>query len=198
MSENYYEIIVEDSKNQFLDYENIIKVMDIEPYINRKLYIVNMGHALIAWAGFFKGYSTIEESISDPDIYKLFQGAIEESTQVLVNKYPDNSNEIREYAEKIIERFSLHVMPDQIERVGRNPLNKLTKDERFLAPVHMYLEMEDDLPKSLLTACAMGLNYANSLEPIDNKVEVIEKYMGLSESSEAGKFIKNKLNELIN
>lgn len=41
-------------------------VADIEPYENRKLWLLNGAHSLLAYAGQLRGHSTVAEALSDP------------------------------------------------------------------------------------------------------------------------------------
>ncbi len=72
--EPYYEWIMDrqqlDPTTSF-DMKNVNLVDDMEPYIERKLYIVNAAHAAVAYLGALKGYKTIQEAIQNMEIFNL-------------------------------------------------------------------------------------------------------------------------------
>ena len=50
------------------DVPGITWVDSLGPYIERKLFTVNTGHATTAWHGARTGHATIAESIADPEL----------------------------------------------------------------------------------------------------------------------------------
>ena len=73
------------SKAKQLYLEGVTYVEDLEPYIERKLFSVNTGHATVAYNGSYQGYETIDESLKDPEVLAqlsaLTSGEIEDIDQ---------------------------------------------------------------------------------------------------------------------
>ena len=60
----------------------------IELLKDMKVYTINGMHATSAFAGYLKGYTTVEDSIADPEISQLFDDVMEESSFGLTHEFP--------------------------------------------------------------------------------------------------------------
>ncbi|MFZ4894724.1 mannitol-1-phosphate 5-dehydrogenase [Plantibacter sp. Mn2098] len=109
-------------------------VEDLAPYIERKLFTVNTGHATVAYYGARAGIGPIAEALANPDIAAAVTRVLEETSSLLVAKHGLDVDELREYRETILRRFANVHLPDTVERVGRQPLRKLSRTERFIGP----------------------------------------------------------------
>lgn len=103
-------------------------------YIERKLFTLNTGHAITAYLGYLKGYQTIDESIADQKIYTIVRGAMRESGLGLIKKYGFNEESHFKYIDKIINRLRNPNLKDEIARVCREPIRKLSPDDRLIKP----------------------------------------------------------------
>ena len=61
------------------DIEGVTYVADLAPFIERKLFTVNTGHAMAAYAGYKKGLKTIKDAIHHPEVRQTVAGALEET-----------------------------------------------------------------------------------------------------------------------
>ena len=113
----------------------VVYVEDLAPYIERKLFSVNTGHATVAYAGAFKGYTTIDEAIQDEAILDQLTRVLNETGALLEAKWGFNHDEHQVYIQKIIARFQNPYISDLITRVARTPIRKLGYDERFIRPI---------------------------------------------------------------
>ncbi|HYI34286.1 MAG TPA: mannitol-1-phosphate 5-dehydrogenase [Glaciibacter sp.] len=133
-------------------------VDDLEPYIERKLFTVNTGHATVAYFGFAAGISKISDAIANPDVAEAARRVLEETSELLVRKHGLDAAEQRAYREKILTRFSNPALPDTVERVGRQPLRKLSRHERFIGPAAELAEF-GTRPVALLEAIGAVLRF---------------------------------------
>lgn len=133
-------------------------VDDLEPYIERKLFTVNTGHATAAYFGFAAGISKISDAIANPDVADAARRVLEETSELLVRKHGLDEAEQRAYREKILSRFSNPALPDTVERVGRQPLRKLSRHERFIGPAAELAEF-GTRPVALLAAIGALLRF---------------------------------------
>ncbi|KGA97546.1 mannitol-1-phosphate 5-dehydrogenase [Alkalihalobacillus alcalophilus ATCC 27647 = CGMCC 1.3604] len=124
-------------------------VQDLTPYIERKLFTVNTGHAMVAYLGFARGIEAINEAIADETIERMVRGALEETSTLLTEKYGFDRAEHKRYVEKILNRFKNPYLSDDVKRVGRGPLRKLSFNERFIKPARQLVELGYE-PKALL------------------------------------------------
>jgi mannitol-1-phosphate 5-dehydrogenase len=133
-------------------------VDDLAPFIERKLFTVNTAHATAAYHGFVRGISSITEAMTDPAINAEVRQAIGETRALLVAKHGLDEAEQQAYGEQIVSRLSNPELPDTVERVGRGPLRKLSRAERFIGPASQLAER--DLPReALLRAIADALRF---------------------------------------
>ncbi|MGR6742590.1 mannitol-1-phosphate 5-dehydrogenase [Microbacterium sp. F1-18] len=109
-------------------------VDDLEPYIERKLFTVNTGHATTAYFGAQAGTPTVAEALAVPEIAASVSAALEETSALLVHKHGLDAGELAEYRATILRRFANPELPDTVGRVGRQPLRKLSRHERFVGP----------------------------------------------------------------
>lgn len=123
-------------KNPVIHLTGVEYADDLEPYIERKLFSVNTGHATVAYNGKFMGYTTIGEAVKDPQILKLLRSALGETRALLADKWPNfTMADLEAYHEKIVSRFENPYISDAIARVGRTPIRKLGYNERFIRPI---------------------------------------------------------------
>lgn len=164
-----------------LNVEGTNLVDNLEAYVERKLFTLNTGHAITAYLGFLKGKNTIEEAINCEAIYKVVKDAMIESGSGLCKKHGLDEDEHNAYIEKIIQRFKNPFLHDEVTRVGREPLRKLSIADRLVKP--MLTAYEYELPiDNLVLGIAAALHYNN---PEDNEaVEMQEKIskLGLHEA----------------
>ena len=178
--ESFYEWVVD--KTPFAPHGppkvNAIKwVDDLMPYIERKLFTVNTGHATAAYYGHARGKHTIADALEDKEINNIVRECLAETSHLIVNKHGISVQEQKDYVEKIIKRISNPHLEDVVERVGRAPLRKLGRKERFVGPAH-HLAEQGDKYTALLGAMEQAFKF------VDVKDD--------EESFELGKMLKSQ------
>lgn len=164
-------------KNTELRLEGVGYVADLEPYIERKLFSVNTGHATTAYTGSFYGYQTIGEAIQDERVLNQLKEVLQETGALLIAKWDFDAEAHDKYINKIIDRFANPHISDDISRVARTPMRKLGFDERFIRPIREAKERNLSY-KHLLEVVAMILQYN---DPEDS--ESVELQKRLAEES---------------
>lgn len=159
--EPFYEWVVEETKlvGEKPDIPGITYVQDLVPYIERKLFTVNTGHALAAYFGYYYGEEFINKAMENPQIYELVEGALSESGEFLVKKYGFNAEDHAKYIQKILHRFSNSHIVDEVTRVGRSPIRKLGPNDRLVSPARQYSEVIGQEPVNLLKGVAAAFLY---------------------------------------
>ncbi len=168
-------------------------------FVERKLFTLNTGHAIAAYLGALKGYNTIKESIEDLKIKEIVRGAMKESGKVLIKRYGFKEEGHFEYIEKIISRFENPYLKDEVKRVGREPLRKLSFNDRLIKPLRGTLEyaMSND---NLIYGIAAAFRYEDLNDQQTKKLQkkisssnlkiVIREVTLLSENQVIEKIIK--------
>lgn len=109
-------------------------VDDLAPYIERKLFTVNTGHATTAYFGAQAGVEKISDALADPEIAAKVSAALEETSALLEAVHGLDAADLADYRATILRRFANPSLPDTVGRVGRQPLRKLSRHERFVGP----------------------------------------------------------------
>ena len=65
----------------------VLYVDDLEPYIERKLFSVNTGHATVAYTGALLGYQTIDEAMQDALVVAQLKSVLQETGSLLIAKW---------------------------------------------------------------------------------------------------------------
>ncbi|RMI77520.1 mannitol-1-phosphate 5-dehydrogenase [Streptococcus iniae] len=135
--EPFNEWVVETSrmKNQSLKLEGVHYEDNLEPFIERKLFSVNSGHATSAYTGAYAGAKTILEALEVPEVKSQLEAVLAEIRSLLVAKWNFDDDELKAYHKVIISRFENPYIVDDVERVARTPIRKLGYDERFIRPI---------------------------------------------------------------
>lgn len=141
-----------------------IFVDDLDPFIERKLFTVNTGHATLAYLGQQAGHKTIVESAKDAGLAAALRETLEETSQVLISRHNFDSAEHAKYVVKTIERFSNPELDDPVERVGRQPRRKLSRHDRLVAPAAYLAELGGN-PEALLRAIEAALLFEDESDP---------------------------------
>lgn len=141
-------------------------------YIERKLFTLNTGHAITAYLGKMKGCQTILESIETPEIYTVVHAAMQQSGEALVKQFGFDHEAHFKYIEKIIKRFHNPYLKDDVTRVGREPIRKLSPDDRLIKPVMTAKSFGLPYDKILLGVGA-ALHFNNPEDP--QSVQLMEK-----------------------
>ena len=156
-------------------------VDELAPYIERKLFTVNTGHASAAYFGFEAGLEKISDAMADQDVAEDVRAVLEETKQLLVTKH-GFSNEAQEaYVQKILVRFTNPHLPDTVNRVGRAPLRKLSRHERFIGPAAELAE-RGVVPEALLGAISAALRFT---DPADSEATELAGILASGSAADA-------------
>lgn len=184
--EPFYEWVVEESKivGEKPEIHGLTYVPELIPYIERKLFTVNTGHALASYFGYYFGVDTINQAMENAEISGLIEGALKESGEFLVAKYGFPAEEHAKYIRKILQRFSNAYIVDEVTRVARSPIRKLGPNDRLVSPARQYLEVIGKEPEFLLKGIAAALMYDYTGDDEAVQVQATIKEQGLEAAVE--------------
>lgn len=164
-------------------------VADLAPYIERKLFTVNTGHAATAYNGKLRGISKLSDALSDEQVRAAVEGVLGETKALLVAKHEFDDAAQQAYVDKILQRFANPHLPDTTERVGRQPLRKLSRNERLIGPAAELAE-RGIAPRHLLATVSAALAFDVPEDPESVELqellaslpaaEAVEKVTGLT------------------
>jgi mannitol-1-phosphate 5-dehydrogenase len=150
-------------------------VDDLAPFIERKLFTVNTGHASIAYLGRLRGASTIAEALALPEVRETVLRVLDETADMLVARHGIDPDAQREYAAKTVSRFLNPELVDLTDRVGRQPMRKLSRHERLIEPAAALAE-RGITPTALLEviSAAFQFDVADDAESVELKALVAQ------------------------
>lgn len=162
-------------------------VEDLQPYIERKLFTVNTGHATAAYFGHNRGKKFVHDVLADKELHDIVRNTLKETAHLVTSKYAHVSvEEQQKYVDAIVERISNPALKDNVERVGRAPLRKLSRKERFIGPAAQLVEQGDSVD-NLLAGIEMALRFQD-VEGDEESKELAKKLKSMS-AAEATKDI---------
>ncbi|OPH54653.1 mannitol-1-phosphate 5-dehydrogenase [Paenibacillus ferrarius] len=141
--EPFYEWVVDESQMMegFPRIAGIHYVKHLEPYIERKLFTVNTGHCSAAYLGYLQGYATIQEAMAHSPIAFLVRHVMQETGSLLIQKHGFDLAQHEIYMDKILQRFKNPYLIDEVARVGRSPIRKLSVNDRLVRPALQAYEL---------------------------------------------------------
>ncbi|KAK8091274.1 mannitol dehydrogenase domain-containing protein [Apiospora phragmitis] len=159
--EKFYEWVVESTpfdSHAIPTIDGIKWVDNLLPYIERKLFTVNTGHATAAYHGYNRQKETVDDALRDKEIKAIVSAALSETSKLIVEKHGIPADEQEAYKQKIIMRISNPHLADKVERVGRAPMRKLSRKERFISPAAELAEKGYPID-ALLSAAEMAFRF---------------------------------------
>lgn len=174
-------------------------------FVERKLFTLNTGHLITAYLGILAGHDTIKDAIEDDKVREQVKAAMQESGEVLIRRYGFERDAHAAYIEKILSRFANPYLRDEVDRVGRQPIRKLSAQDRLIKPLNGTLEYQ--IPNThLIKGIAAAFLYHNDEDPqaVELQAMFAEKglattlahYSGVNVDSEVVKLVEQAYDAL--
>src|SRR5688572_19692318 len=144
----------------FPELKGMLTVEDLNPWMQRKLYIYSAGHAMTAYLGFLKGYHYIHTAIRDPEIRADVLAAMVEGQRGLSARYGPEATDPESDLLEIIARFENAALNDPLDRVGRDPQRKLGAQDRLVGAARL-AQSAGVQPQKLALGAAAALLFNN-------------------------------------
>ena len=146
-------------KNPIPEVHNLAPKENIKAWVDRKLFIHNLGHATAAYLGFRKYPQAINiyEVLEDPGIFDTTRKTMLQSANILIALYPEEFtvSQLTDHIDDLLYRFRNKALGDTIYRVGCDLYRKLSPEDRLVAPINAALNLNmpyDLIYNSLLAA----------------------------------------------
>nr|WP_142122619.1 mannitol dehydrogenase family protein [Arthrobacter sp. SLBN-122] len=98
-----------------------VVVDEIEPYENRKLWLLNGSHSILAYAGQLRGHATVAEALADP----LCRKAVEDFWDEAANHLRAEGLDIPGYRQALLERFGNARIAHRLAQIAADATTKL-------------------------------------------------------------------------
>lgn len=132
--------------------------------LERKLFIHNGGHAVCGFIGFHRGCHFIHEAVADPVVLRFVGGALDEIGLVVQKKHGFDPGSIEEYKKDLARRGAVAELKDDVLRVVRDPIRKLSAHERLVAPA--LLAVQYNLPRKwIVRGIVAAFHYSHPKDP---------------------------------
>ena len=128
-------------KGEVPEIKNMVPFTPFHYFIERKLFIHNMGHAICAYLGNILGHEYICDSIVDPRVRLLVHNAMLESCDALSARYEGPIRPLLDHANDLIRRFHNRELGDTCARVGGDIPRKLANSDRLTGAAKSCVEM---------------------------------------------------------
>jgi mannitol-1-phosphate 5-dehydrogenase len=160
-AEPYDTLIVAKSgfRNPVPEIINLSAKENIKAWVDRKLFIHNLGHATAAYLGYRKlsQANYIYEVLDDPEIMETTRKTMLQSANILMAMYPEEFTifQLTDHIDDLLQRFSNKALGDTIFRVGCDLYRKLSPEDRLVAPIKAAIKLNmpyDLIYNSLLAA----------------------------------------------
>ncbi|MDP3441375.1 MAG: hypothetical protein Q8T08_00805, partial [Ignavibacteria bacterium] len=116
---------------------------NMKAWVDRKLFIHNLGHATAAYIGFIYNphFIYLQEVLAIPALYKMVKDAMVQSADILLVKYPNefSKEDLNDHITDLLLRFQNKALRDTIFRVGCDLNRKLGSEDRFAGIIKLAL-----------------------------------------------------------
>ncbi|MDP2338518.1 MAG: mannitol-1-phosphate 5-dehydrogenase [Bacteroidota bacterium] len=161
-AEQYNSLIVAKNsfKNPISDVSYLSPKENIKAWVDRKLFIHNLGHATAAYLGFRKNPNWVfmYEVLNDPEIHEATRQTMLQSADILTSLYPEEftRSQLEVHINDLLERFQNKALGDTLFRIGCDLQRKLSAEDRLAIAIHVARDMK--LPyhlilKALVSGC---------------------------------------------
>jgi len=168
-AEEYNTLILDKKafKNPIPEIEGLAPKENMKAWVDRKLFIHNLGHAAAAYLGFL--YNTkfvyLWEALEISEVFSEVREIMQQSAVALMKKYPNEFTEesLQNHINDMLARFRNHALGDTLFRVGCDLPRKLSPDDRLVGAIKLAIEM--NLPyRKILKALICGCRFRAAAE----------------------------------
>ena len=127
-------------KNQIPQIEGLAPKENIKAWVDRKLFIHNLGHATAAYLGFleYPDSTFLYEVLSDGQLKERVRNTMLQAASILLRKYPNEFTleSLTEHVDDLLIRFQNKTLGDTLFRVGCDLCRKLGAEDRLAGAIH--------------------------------------------------------------
>lgn len=169
-------------KNPIPDVKGLYPKDNMKAWVDRKLFIHNLGHAAISYPGYLydREFIYLYEALAVKELYDRTRGTMMQAAEILMKEYPGEftKKDLEGHIDDLLKRFTNKALGDTIYRVGRDMIRKLGPEDRLAGAIKMGLVHNMDVDK-ILYALVCGFYFRavdESGDIFDRDIEFVEKY----------------------
>lgn len=130
-------------------------------FADRKLYVHNMGHCMLAYLAQLRGLEYIWQAVEQVELRYLVRSAMVESAAAIARLHGMPMDELLDHVNDLLHRFGNRALGDTAERVGRDPERKMQPDDRLIG-AHLLCRRAGVEPLHISLAVALGAGQLES------------------------------------
>ena len=119
------------------DVKNLYPYSPFNMFIQRKLFMHNMSHAVCAYLGNLIGCEYIYEAIADFDVKYVAYRALVQSALAVSKENGVEIDQLLDHAENLFYRFTNKSLADTVARVGKDTKRKLSTNDRLIGAIRL-------------------------------------------------------------
>ena len=124
-------------KGEIPEVKNLYPFTPFNLFIQRKLFMHNMSHALSAYLGYLRNYTYIYEAVADFDIRYVAYKALTEMAVAISEENKTDIKQLLGHADDLLYRFQNKALADTVERVGKDTIRKLGANDRLVGALKL-------------------------------------------------------------
>ncbi len=166
-----------------LGIDGLHPVSNFKAEVKRKIFTHNIGHAALAYLGYLRGHTFIHETFADDFVKSVFEGALDETTEALLRRYPHDLDRRQhmEIRQDVRVRFGNPLLRDALVRVAKDPMRKLGPDDRIIGAAEL-CRSQGITPHHIATVCAAALCYDHPDDTQALRLQAMIRQQGVHET----------------
>ncbi|MDD4107679.1 MAG: hypothetical protein PHH93_03055 [Prolixibacteraceae bacterium] len=147
-------------KNPIPEIKGLSPKENMKAWVDRKLFIHNLGHAATAYWGYFYDpqFPYTWEVLEVPRIYYAVRTTMMQAAALLEKKYPEEFTiiDLTNHVDELLNRFRNKALGDTIYRVGCDLIRKLGPEDRLAGAIRLALSLKmpyNQILKALIAGC---------------------------------------------
>lgn len=169
-------------RNPIPDIKGLALKENMKAWVDRKLFIHNLGHASTAYLGYLHNPELvyIYEALEIPEVYVQVKATMLQSADILMLKYPGEftQEDLNEHIIDLLNRFQNKALGDTIYRVGCDLTRKLSANDRLAGAIKSAISLKLPYDK-ILYALVCGYHFRAKNENgtmLDSDIGFVELY----------------------
>ena len=146
-------------KGEIPDLVGLVPYTPFGFYIKRKLFLHNMGHAMVAYFAYQQGIEYIWQAVEHKEVYDLARKAMKGSGEALIRQYGEEMRaNVEENIDDLLFRFGNKALKDTVARVGGDLVRKLRRNDRLVGAALYCIEQGVD-PEPIVEGIRAALKF---------------------------------------
>ncbi len=183
-------------KGEIPEVKNLYPFAPFNLFIQRKLFMHNMSHALCAYLGYQRNYEYIYQAVGDYDIKCVAFNALCQSAMAVAKENGVEIESLISHAQNLLYRFSNVALGDTVARVGKDTIRKLSSNDRLIGAINL-ADKHGVNCEYLCLGVALGMRFAPEGDERSQELCAFAKENGARKTLEKYSEYNGKMTDLI-